>query len=160
MPRRSSLPPSPTIPPRSDGYGNSSGWNGYNGLLPWVRPGALVAVPSSLAGALAARMVTPPARTILQALVEYGAYLVDDTAGDSLAICAEPAAIVELRESWGISINITSSAMPNSPGATGDFFRDVVLIAQNLHAVSNNAPGSVGGGGVPLQPPAPPICGA
>ena len=143
-----------------DGYGNSSGWNGYNGLLPWVRPGALVAVPSSLAGALAARMVTPPARTILQALVSYGAYLVDDTAGDSLAICAEPAAIVELRESWNISINITQSALPSSPGATGDFFRDIVLIAQNLHAVSNNAPGAVGGGGVPLQPPAPPICGA
>lgn len=105
-------------------------------------------------------MVTPPARTILTALTNYGAYLVDDTAGDSLAICAEPAAITELREIWGISINITSSALPSSPGATGDFFRDIVLIAQSLHAVVNNAPGAVGGGGTPLQPPAAPICGA
>ena len=77
-----------------------------------------------------------------------------------MAICAEPAAIVELRDVFGISINITSSALPGSPGATGDFFRDIVAIFQSLHAVTNNAPGNVGGGGTPLAPPAPPICGA
>ena len=143
-----------------DGYGNSSGWNGYAGLVPEVRPGALLAVPSALAGPLAARLATAPARTILAALVTYGGYLVDDTAGDSAAICAEPAAIAELQSAFGISINITHSALPSSPGATGDFFRDVVAIFQSLHAVANNAPGSVGGGGAPLAPPAPPICGA
>ena len=143
-----------------DGYGNSSGWNGYRGLNPYVRPGALLAVPSALAGPLAARLATAPARTILAALVAYGAYLVDDTAGDSAAICAEPAAIAELQRVFGISINITRPALEQSPGATGAFFSDVVTIFQNLHAVTNNAPGSVGGGGAPLAPPAPPICGA
>ena len=143
-----------------DGYGNHSGFNGYAGLVPSVRPGALLAVPSALAPPLAARLVTAPARTILAALVSFGAYIVDDTAGDSVAICAEPAAIVELRDVFGISINITHSALPGSPGPTGDFFRDIVAIFQNLHAVSNNAAGNVGGGGTPLAPPAPPICGA
>ena len=61
---------------------------------------------------------------------------------------------------FGISINITSPALEKSPGATGAFFRDIVAIFQNLHAVTNNAPGNVGGGGAPLAPPAPPICGA
>ena len=115
-------------------------------------------MPSGLAPQLLARIVTAPARTILRALVSYGAYLVDDTAGDSVAICAEPAAIVELLDVFGISINITHSALPGSPGATGAFFADVVLIFQHLSAVVNNAPGSVGGGGEPLVPPAPPIC--
>lgn len=141
-----------------DGYGNHSGWNGYAGLLPWVRPGALLAVPAPLEAQLLARMATAPARTILHALVTYGAYLVDDTAGDSVAICAEPAAIVELQTTFNISINITRPALPHSPGATGDFFADIVLIFQHLAAVVNNAPGSVGGGGVPRAPPAPPIC--
>lgn len=143
-----------------DGYGNHSGWNGYAGLVPEVRPGALLAVPSALAGPLAARLTTAPARTILDALVSYGGYLVDDTAGDSAAICAEPAAIAELQAVFGISINITHSARASSGGATGAFFQDVVAIFQSLHAVANNAPGSVGGGGAPLAPPAPPICGA
>ena len=143
-----------------DGYGNSSGWNGYAGLLDFVKPGALLAVPSAIAGPLAARLATAPARTILNALVVYGAYLVDDTAGDSAAICAEPAAIVELQTAFNISINISHSAMPHSEGPTGDFFRDIVAIFQNLHAITNNSPSSIGGGGVPLAPPAPPICGA
>ncbi len=143
-----------------DGYGNHSGFNGYAGLVPAVRPGALLAVPTALAGALAARLETAPARTILAALVAYGGYLVDDTAGDSAAICAEPAAIAELQSTFGISINITRPALAASAGATGAFFRDVVAIFQNLHAVANNAPESVGGGGTPLAPPAPPNCGA
>jgi len=144
-----------------DGYGNSTGgFNSYAGLVPAVRPGALLAVPSALAGPLAANLSTAPARTILAALVAYGGYLVDDTAGDSAAVCAEPAAIAELRDVFGISINITSPALEKSPGATGAFFRDIVAIFQNLHAVTNNAPGNVGGGGAPLAPPAPPICGA
>ena len=143
-----------------DGYGNSSGWNGYAGLVPEVRPGALLAVPSALAGPLAARLATAPARTILAALVTYGGYLVDDTAGDSAAVCAEPAAIAELQSAFGISINITRPALASSAGASGAFFRDVVAIFQSLHAVANNAPGSVGGGGAPLAPPAPPLCDA
>lgn len=143
-----------------DGYGNSTGWNGYAGLVPEVRPGALLAVPTALAGPLAARLTTAPARTILTALVNFGGYLVDDTAGDSAAICTEPAAIAELQAVFGISINITHPALENSAGPTGAFFKDVVAIFQSLHAVSNNAPGSVGGGGTPLAPPAPPICGA
>ncbi len=141
-----------------DGYGNSSGWNGYRGLLPWVRPGALLAVPLALAPPLAANLTTAPARTILAALVNYGAYIVDDTAGDSAAICAEPAAVAELKQVFNISINISDSALPSSEGQTGAFFRDIVAIFQNLHAVTNNGPDSVGGGGVPLVPPPPPIC--
>ena len=38
-------------------------------------------------------------------------------------------------------------------------YEDVVAIFKTLHIVDNNSPRSVGGGGVPRQPRAAPICG-
>lgn len=39
-------------------------------------------------------------------------------------------------------------------------YADLVHLFQSLHAVTNNGPTSIGGGGVPRLPPKPPICGA
>jgi|EP01049_Picozoa_sp_SAG25_P000640 hypothetical protein len=39
-------------------------------------------------------------------------------------------------------------------------YKDLLLLFQSLHAVTNNGPNSIGGGGVPAVPTKPPICGA
>ena len=39
-------------------------------------------------------------------------------------------------------------------------YADLLAIFQALHAVTNNGAGSLGGGGTPLAPTKPPICGA
>ena len=39
-------------------------------------------------------------------------------------------------------------------------YADLTALLQSLHAVTNNAPASIGGGGTPRGPTKPPICGA
>lgn len=141
-----------------DGYVHSSGDQGYNGTVPAVAPGALLAIPPSLAPAVAANLTTLPAQKLLWTLVNYGAYLVDDTAGDSGSLCMEPAAIADLQSAYGISMNISHAAFPTSTGPTGAFFFDMVTLFQALYAVENNGPDAPGGGGTPMQPTAAPLC--
>jgi hypothetical protein len=45
----------------------------------------------------------------------------------------------------------------DTKGTTGTFASDVARIVAALAVVDNNAPSTVGGGGTPLQPLAPPI---
>lgn len=65
---------------------------------------------------------------------------------------------LEMREAYGYAMTypagVTSSA--NDPG--GALYWDLVRIFQALHAVSNNAPDAMGGGGTPRVPKLPPIC--
>jgi hypothetical protein len=61
----------------------------------------------------------------------------------------------ELLEAYGISASISD---PLTPSAL--FFQDLTRIFQALHAVTNNAVDSVGGGGLPIAALAPPICDA
>ncbi len=42
----------------------------------------------------------------------------------------------------------------------GIFYNDLIAIFQSLQVVINNSNSTVGGGGTPLGPIAPPICGA
>jgi hypothetical protein len=62
-----------------------------------------------------------------------------------------------MEQAYGYSINIDD---PLSPKQGAPFFEDLVLIYQNLNVVINNGPDSVGGGGQPRRPLAPPICDA
>jgi hypothetical protein len=43
-------------------------------------------------------------------------------------------------------------------GAGAAWYADVMAVFAALSVVDNNGPGSVGGGGVPRQPLAPPFC--
>lgn len=132
---------------------------GYNGTNPALKPGALLAVPPARAPAVAAALATVPARKILAALVDYGAYVVDDTGSEAGggAFCAEPPVNGEVEAAYGFSIAIDR---PLSPSQGAPFYWDLVRIYQALAVVTNNGPGAVGGGGVPRAPLAPPICGA
>mmetsp|Transcript_3439 Transcript_3439/g.8200 ORF Transcript_3439/g.8200 Transcript_3439/m.8200 type:complete len:378 (+) Transcript_3439:2-1135(+) len=120
----------------------------YNGTNPALTQGSLLAIPQS---------IDVPTKTkigdkLKQALTQYGAYIVDDTASDMAAICMEPAVNDELVDNFGINM-----AYPNGL-KSGPVFDDLVALFQSLHVVTNNSPTSIGGGGDPLAPYAPPIC--
>ena len=138
-----------------DSYCCGSPSSGYNGTLPALVPGALLAVPPARAAALSP--ATVPGKKILQALTAFGAYLVDDTgsrAGGG-AFCAERGVSEEVEELYGYSIRIEKPLTPTQGGA---LFADLVAIFQARAVVANNAPGSGGGGGAARLPPPPPFC--
>lgn len=140
-----------------DGYARGGGPQSYNGSLNFLVPGALLAIPSAVAPTV--NVSTVPGKRLLDALVTYGGYIVDDTAGDSAAICMEPPAMADMNAAYGIPFNITTSATAYGPNsASVAFFWDLVALFRALHVVTNNAPSAIGGGGTPLAPPAPPLC--
>jgi hypothetical protein len=131
---------------------------GYNGTNPYLKPGALLAVPSSLAPAVQANLTTVPGQRILNALVDYGGYLVDDTGSKQGggAICMEHAVNQEIQSAYGYSVAIENPLVPTQGGP---LYYDLVTIFRALSIVINNGPNSIGGGGTPRRPPPPPICG-
>ena len=100
----------------------------YTGAL---HMGTLVAIPSSVN--LNALGLSPAGLAIARALQQYGAYLVD--ASTQFTLYAEP------------------SADPLLAAARND----LAAIHAQLRVVTNSSPTSVGGGGQPLVPLAPPL---
>jgi len=143
----------------SDGGSNKAPGGLYTGTDPNVAPGALLAIPESVATGL--RMSTVVGSKIMAALVDYGAYIVDDTGGgNSAAICMEANVNHEMREAYGFTMTYPSGVTGNPSDKGKILYDDLLLLFQSLHAVTNNGPQSVGGGGKPRQPTKPPICGA
>ena len=147
-----------------DGYAPK----GYGGSDPELMPGSLLVVGRSEAAELLPKLRTGPGRKILGAVRDYGAYLVDDTAGPapngSAAFCAEAAVNAEVLAQFGWDIRCSESSGQFLSGISASsnasaFYWDLVRIFQALSVVTNNAPASVGGGGAPVVPLAPPICG-
>ena len=104
------------------------------------------------------QLQTDVGKKLLEALQNYGGYVVDDTASlynTDAAIVTEPHVEEELREHYNVSL-----AYPHGLPGTDEqpLFDDLVRIFQSLHAVANNGPGSIGGGGEPRVPIAPPMC--
>lgn len=141
-----------------DSYWNQRSGPGYNGSNPFVKPGALLAVPPGAAPVVLAGLRTEPGRRILQALVDFGGYLVDDTGSrqGGGALCMERGVTAELRAAYNVSVAIED---PLTPAQGGDLYADLLAVFRALSVVTNNAPASIGGGGTPRQPPPPPICG-
>ena len=80
----------------------------YGGKDPHVAPGALLALPASVAASL--QMKTPVGKKIAAALTDYGGYLVDDTgAGNSAAVCMEAAVNLEMREAYGYTMCVPTA---------------------------------------------------
>ena len=126
----------------------------YNGTDALLTPGALLAVPAAAASALNASLRTAPARALLHALKNYGAYLVDDTAWNSTSICTEHGVADEFQAAYGFPYRVTA----NTAGAGAEWYADQLALFRALSIVTNNAPETPGGGGTPLQPPPPPFC--
>ena len=121
----------------------------YGGTNPYLTPGSLLAIPVNISEQLNNTLTTIPAKKILYALTYYGGYLVDDTYWNRATFCTMHGVTDEFQAYYNYSFNTS----PNSP-----FYNDLLLIFQNLAIVINNSPTSIGGGGTPLQPLAPPLC--
>lgn len=106
-------------------------------------------------------------------MVDYGGYIVDGSGkGDArpphhnlAAICMDAEVNAELRHHYGVSVayprGVGNPALgPNRTVVEHALYTDLLRVFQALHAVTNNRPGSVGGGGIPRVPRKPPICGA
>ena len=143
----------------SDGGSNKAPGGLYSGNDPHVAPGALLALPADVGASI--KTSTVVGRKIKQALIDYGGYIVDDTGnGNSVAICMESQVNDEMRKTYGFTMTYPHGVSNCSTDPGKALYSDLLAIFQALHAVINNAPGSIGGGGKPRVPPKPPICGA
>ena len=115
------------------------------------RMGALLAIPPTITIS-SLNIETEPGLILAQAMQDFGAYVVDDTAWDVNAFIVEwgPNGRFsdEFRKSWGYNF----ATEPSTPWG-----RDVAKIFANLHVVVNNSSSSVGGGGKRRAPLAPPF---
>lgn len=73
-------------------------------------PGTLLVVARRDAAKLLPSLGTIPGRKILSALRDHGGYLVDDTASNNAAFCAEHELNAEVIEHYGWDIRCSESA--------------------------------------------------
>lgn len=118
----------------------------YGGRVRAVEQGTLLAIPPSISLA-SLGLVTRPGRRIARALQDYGAYIVDDSAWDAYDLNAEAGVAEEFAQRYGYPMSTNS----------GPWFEDMMRIVAVLHAVDNNTPATIGGGGVRRRPLAPPF---
>lgn len=135
-----------------NGSRNPKDPNFYNGTDPKLKPGALLAVPPATAKKILPSLSTPVGRRVLAALTDYGGYLDDNTADSAGAFNVEDGVEDEVAVAYG-----GQSLRPRD--ASDPLFTDLLAVYRTLHVVDNNGPETVGGGGQPRQPLAPPICG-
>jgi hypothetical protein len=140
---------------QADGYAANTDctrWNDpnryacYGGTNPKLEMGTLLAIPPT-ATEQSLGLTTPAARKLFRALQDYGAYIVDDTAWNAYAFGIQQEAIDEFQRVYGYSFD----------GSDGPFHNDLNKLFGALAIVDNNGPTSVGGGGVPRAPLAPPF---
>lgn len=120
----------------------------YKGTNAAIRMGTLLAIPPQVAMSELG-LQTEPAKKLFWTLQNYGAYIVDNTAWDAYALAVEHGVPQEFRTAYGHEMHGYASL--------GAWFSDVMKLFQALQVVENNSSTSIGGGGTPLQPAAPPI---
>jgi hypothetical protein len=131
----------------ADSYAEEdSNRNHYGGAVPQLRMGALLAIPPTVnINSLGLR--TTAAKKLAWTLQNYGAYVVDDTTADSHALDVQAGVAAQFEAAFGTPMEATG----------GPWYDDMMTLFAALNVVDNNGPTSIGGGGVPLQPLAPPI---
>jgi hypothetical protein len=114
--------------------------------------GALLALPPNV-DINAMGLETKPAKSIAWTFQNYGGYLVDNTGRSVYALETERgpsgAVVDEFRSKWGLDFDIKELDTA--------WARDMRSIFSALNVVDNNSATSVGGGGTPRQPLAPPF---
>lgn len=129
-------------------YGSASGAN----PVPQCLMGALLALPLSM-NIDNMGFETVPGKILARAFQTYGAYIVDNANWNVYSIATEWSHQGRFKSNfmaaWGFDFDIQSK---NHPWA-----RDMDRIFMNLAVVDNNTPFSIGGGGIPLAPLAPPF---
>jgi hypothetical protein len=142
------------------GYGSAT--NNTNSAM---KMGALLAIPANV-DIDNIGLQSVPGKLLAWTLQNYGAYIVDSTGGPGFDIAIEDGAAGskddEFQSDYGFPFDgrlgyetLTDSNGQLTPQA--EWVSDVRLIISYLRVVTNNSPTSVGGGGTPLQPLAPPF---
>ena len=122
---------------------------GYSGGNSQVMMGTLLAVPPSYD---CAGMRTEPGRIVCQTLKDYGMYIVD-SGWDPAYLPAEHGPDGKTSDDFAQEFGF--EMFPQSPGgAWAQDWRELVTSAQ---VITNNSASSIGGGGTPRLPLAPPI---
>ena len=146
------------------GFDHSTGTSGtYIGTNPYVAPGALLAIPSSMEKNVDVKTII--GKKIKDAMVNYGGYIVDGTGHGSktrntVALCMDALVNSEMRKHYKFNMAYPAG-ISNATTEINEarlLYVDLLTIFQNLHVVANNGPHSIGGGGTPLKPNKPPIC--
>lgn len=134
---------------------------GYQGSIPALEMGALVALRPDFD---VKGLTTEPARILAAAFRDYGAYIVDDTAEDVVAVATEwgPAGRVStgFKANYGYGLDTALDVDCRVAADACAWRDDVRRIVASLAVVDNNAPGSVGGPGKRRVACAPPVAGA
>jgi len=125
----------------------------YGGSVPALEMGSLLAIPSSV-NLTTLGLQTAPGRMLAWTLQNYGAYIADNTTRSVFSIETElsPAGsvVTQFQQTWGYALQ--------APAGSGTpWSHDINVILAHLAVVANNSPATIGGGGSPLQPLAPPI---
>ena len=127
---------------RSDSYAAKE----YAGKNRALVIGSLLAIPPGV-NEQSAGVKTGVGRKLFHALQDFGAYVVDDAAWDCHYLCAEKGVAAEVEKTSGLKFDDKNGAL----------FGDVNALFALLAVVDNNAPDSIGGGGKPRAPLAPPL---
>jgi hypothetical protein len=137
----------------------------YGGINPAMTMGALLALPQ---GFSISSLRTPAARVLATAFKNYGAYVANDASSATHersvnnvvtefspngSVSSTPSAPGEFQTLWGFPFET------NGANGADDWSVDIATIFANLAIVTNNTSTSIGGGGTPLQPLAPPLQG-
>ena len=121
---------------KADGYASPTKYAGTN---PVLQMGSLLVLPPDFD---IESLSTEPAKIFARAFMNYGAYVVDDTAWDVWAIPTEKGSegsvLSEFKKVWGYDFVNKDSNHPWS--------KDMQNILLALHVVDNNSPDNIGGG--------------
>jgi hypothetical protein len=129
------------------------GPTGYGGTHSALTMGALLAIPESVPLSTL-KLQSAAGAHLAWTLQNYGAYVVNDSFRSVFTICTEQGdanTVNQFQSNWGLAF-----ATPDASGST-PWAHDLQTIISNLAVVTNNSTTSIGGGGTPLQPLAPPI---
>jgi hypothetical protein len=152
----------------ADGYAANAG-GGYgsatNNTNSAMKMGALLAIPANV-NINTIGLQSVPGQMLAWTLQNYGAYIVDSRGSPGFDFSIEDGAAGskadEFQADYGFPFDgrlgyMTLTGSTGQPTPQAKWVSDIRLIIDYLRVVSNNSPTSIGGGGTPLQPLAPPF---
>jgi len=128
----------------ADNYASS---NYSRNADPAIVMGSLFAIPPG-ATAESLGLTTEPGRKLFAAMQDYGVYFTDDAAWDTWDLVVERYAAEDFAQAHGFTMG------------SATWKAEVNKLMQALSVITNNTPSSIGGGGTPRKPLAPPFAGA
>jgi hypothetical protein len=131
-------------------YGTVSGPNNDNAAM---KMGVLLAIPPTTSIA-SLGLETEPGKQLAWTLQNYGAYDVDSTGGSGCNMATESGVSGDFPTQFQSDYGFAFTATPSDDSP---WWRDIGRLRQALSVINNNTASSIGGGGTPSQPLAPPI---